>query len=120
MEYITAALAALGVGAGMAWRALWPVLRASLEAAAAAAAQRAMLALQDRLAGGASRVAGELAARARAAGLGEVPADMIEGGVAAFQARYAESLAEAKAAPDTPLGMILGELGKLGMPAVRR
>jgi hypothetical protein len=119
MEYVAGVLGAIGAGLLLLWRALWPVLRASLEAAAAAAAQRAMLAMQDRLAGGASRVAGELAARARAAGLGEVPADMIEDGVAAFQARYAESLAEAKAAPDTPLGMILGELGKLGV-AVRR
>jgi hypothetical protein len=117
MEYVTET--AMAVLAALA-AALWPAIRAALHEAAAAAAQRALADLQSRLSGGASRVAGEIVARARAEGLEAVPPALIDEGAAALKARYAETIAKAGVSDTTLAGMLVGELGKLGAAAVRR
>jgi hypothetical protein len=117
MQYVTET--ALAVLASLA-AALWPALRAALREAAAAAAQRALADLQERLSGGASRVAGEVLARARADGLDAIPPALIDQGAEALKARYAETVARAGIPDGTLAGMLVGELGKLGASVLRR
>jgi hypothetical protein len=117
MEYITetlmGVLAAISVAAGMALRTAWPILRDLAIRWARELAERELLHAQERLAGGASRVAGELLMRAEAAGLPVPPPEMIKAGVEEFRARYHDTLVERKTDAKVPEAMVLGELAKL-------
>lgn len=117
MEYITeVAMAALAALAAV----LLPALREALRAAATAATERVLLDVQTRLGGGAGRVAGELIERARAEGLEAVPPALIDQGAAILKERYAETIARANIPDSTIVGMVVGELGKLGASVLRR
>jgi uncharacterized protein YbbC (DUF1343 family) len=117
MEYVTeVALAALAALAAV----LLPALRAALRAAAEAAAERVLLDVQNRIGGGASRVAGELIERARAEGLEAVPPLLIDQGAAVLKQRYADTIARVNIPDSTLAGMVVGELGKLGASVLRR
>jgi hypothetical protein len=117
MEYVTeVALAALAALAAV----LLPAIRTALRAAAEAAAERALADLQARLSGGASRVAGEIIATARAGGLEAVPPALIDHGAALLKERYADTIARVNIPDNTLAGMVVGELGKLGASVLRR
>jgi hypothetical protein len=117
MEVFVGALTAVGGGLLFIWRAVWPVLKPALESAARAAAQQALLATQERLVSGASRVAAELAMQARAGGMGKVSEQMLLDGVEEFRKTYAETLEQVQA---NPSNIIAGELAKLGVSVLRR
>lgn len=107
---------ALGLLTTMA-AVLWPTIRAALRASAEAAAQRALADIQARLGGGASRVAGEIAAAVRADGLAAAPPALIDNAARLLKERYAETLARLDVPDSTLIGMVKGELGKLGVAA---
>ena len=99
-------------------QALWALAAAAVTAAAGAVVPliRAYLTnvVQQRLGEGAARVAGEIAAKVAASPDLTIASDaMIKAGVAAIQKRFPDTAA--KIPVSTITGMVVGEVGKLGL-----
>lgn len=99
-------------------QALWALAAAAVTALAGAAVPvgRAYLTnlLQQRLGEGAARVAGEIAAKIAASPDLTIASDaMVRAGVAAMKQRFPD--AAAKVPVTTITGMVIGEIGKLGV-----
>lgn len=94
--------------------ALAPVLRQLAMSLAAEAAQRAALLVQQRIGEGATRVAGEIAARVLAdPDLRSATGEMLDAGAEALRQTYAGSVTKNGITTDVLRRMVAGELGKL-------
>jgi hypothetical protein len=82
--------------------------------------ERAMAEVQSRLGAGASRIAGEIAAEIRGApGVQAATREMLDAGAHLLAARFADTVERRGVPVSTLRGMVVGELGKLGV-AVRK
>lgn len=112
---------ALWAGLAAALTALVPLVVRVVVRGAELLGERALAEVQARLGAGAARVAGELAAELRASPtLQAVSQAAIDRGAEALRARFADTVEKRGVPVDVLRGMVMGELGKLGVAVSRR